>query len=123
MFKWIKASSLLVVIAAMFIGWYVINPTNASANGISTNWIIGTWHNKHYTFKITHKKIFVKNRYTDKIRHYKIHFFVDTTDVGYISTAKGINHGFAVEGVNNKLHIFRYNHFPPSAENWIWLKK
>ncbi|MFK8798278.1 hypothetical protein ABMS01_11560 [Lentilactobacillus parabuchneri] len=122
MFKWIKASSLLVVIAVMFIGWYVINPTNASANGVST-WIIGTWHNKHYTFKITHKKIFVKNRYTDKIRHYKIHSFVDTTDVGYISTAKGINHGFAVEGVNNKLHIFRYNNFPPSAKNWIWLKK
>lgn len=73
------------------------------------SWVRGTWHNKHYIFKITKETVRTKNRYTGTYRKYRIHDFIGTHDVCYIFTSHGYHTGFTVEGLNNKLYIGKFH--------------
>ncbi|MCH4165107.1 MAG: hypothetical protein LKF37_10075 [Lentilactobacillus diolivorans] len=119
-----KIKILLVIMVTsllMFAGFSIFNALPASANG-TPSWVRGTWHNKHYVFKFTYKRIAVKNRYKNTVKHYRVHTYVDTPGVDYIYTAKGVDHGFAIQGVNDKLYIARFN-YATSIGHWSALKR
>lgn len=87
------------------------NPARAEA---VYSWVRGTWHNKHYIFKITKRTVKTKNRYTGAYKKYRIQQFLGTHDVCYIYTSHGYNKGFAVEGIGNNLYIGKL-HGPASS--------